>query len=46
MATFDADAVAVEIVRYTRLRGHGEDESVQVYGGRAAFRRGEVQTET
>ena len=36
----------VEIICCARLRRRGEDESVQMYGGRAAFRRDEVQAET
>jgi len=39
-------AAEVEVVRCARLRGRGEDEYVQMYGGRAAFRRDEVQAET
>jgi len=38
-------AAAAEIIRRARLRGHGEDESVPVHGGRAALRRDEVQAE-
>jgi len=38
-------AAATEIVRRARLRGLGEDESVPLHGGRAAFRRDEVQAE-